>query len=322
MLLAQIQVLSFAGHSPITYHSDSYHGSRDAPLIKALQNPLLPSAVKQRMVETDAMAETVVCEGRSTSHYTCAWSPGTRCRLQSGLPNGTASCGRANRWWGIMGNSGQADGEVALLHAAASREGVRTVCEVGFNAGHAATAMLHGLQTRLVEFDLLSLPYSQHARAAIEQRYPGRASFHEGRSQLTIPEYAAKVAADATAHPPCDLWMVDGDHWKGALLDMRAAVNSSRDGALIVADDCSSRHPLVIAAWKSVVSAGHVVELFKGGTRQGGNVGVKGWCVGRVVRKAGDAARLSSGFEHAGELRIDPVSRALWTGKEKLAREQ
>ena len=213
--------------------------------------------------------------------------------------------GRANRWWGkIMGNSGQADGEVALLHAAASREGVRTVCEVGFNAGHAATAMLHGLETRLVEFDLLSLPYSQHARAAIEQRYPGRASFHEGRSQLTIPEYAAKVAADATAHPPCDLWMVDGDHWKGALLDMRAAVNSSRDGALIVADNCSSRHPLVIAAWRSVVSAGHVVELFKGGTRQGGNVGVKGWCVGRVVRKAGDAAR------RAAELRVRARRRA------------
>ncbi len=302
LLLALQQSLAFA--------SD---GTKDDELRRTLQKQPLPPDLKERMTQTTQMAERVVCESRSTPDFTCAWTPAERCRLQAGLRNGTRSCLRANRWWRIMGNSGQVDEEVALLHAAAAHEEVRTVCEVGFNAGHAATAMLHGLQTRLVEFDLLSLPYSQLAKATLAQHYPGRVTFHEGRSQLTIPSFAARVAAGES--PPCDLWMVDGDHWKGALLDMRAAVNSSRDGALIVADDCSARHPNVISGWKSVVAAGHVVELFNGGVSKGGSVGTKGWCVGRAVRRPGDAAQLNVGFERAGALMIDPVSRA---GKEKF----
>ena len=68
-----------------------------------------------------------------------------------------------------------------------------TVCEVGMNAGHSATTLLHGLQTRLIEFDLMALPYSNATVRLLEARYPGRIHVFPGRSQpvsythLTLP---------------------------------------------------------------------------------------------------------------------------------------
>ena len=160
-----------------------------------------------------------------------------------------------------MGHSGQVEEEIALLHSLSADKDVRTVCEIGFNAGHSAVAMLEGHNhVALVEFDLLGMLYSKAAKKALEKSYPNRTRFFQGSSQMTVPQYAILVAADPVRNPPCDLWMVDGDHNTGALLDLRAAVNASRDGAVIVADDCTrKRHPHVVQSWRRMVSAGWVV---------------------------------------------------------------
>ena len=266
---------------------------------------VIDAELQKRLHETTAVAEAILCANET--------QPLKR------LP---PRCNKAAKWWNFMGNSGQVREEIALLHDVASSarvstgKAVRTVCEVGFNAGHAAVAMMHGLETHLVEFDLLSLPYSQAAKAALEAAYPGRTRFYEGRSQLTIPQYAAHVASRPGTHKPCDMWMVDGDHWKGALLDMRAAVNASRDGAAIVADDCSARHPDVLKAWQTMVADGLIREDFRKEVVLPPPAGNKGWCVGRAVRREGDHAQLSRGFEVANRLMIDPVSRSGFMARE------
>ena len=125
-------------------------------------------------------------------------------------------------WWKNMGHSAESFEQSAMLHAVALQVGAGgTVCEVGFNAGHGAVALLHGLQTNLIEFDLMAMPYSQLSRFAVEKAYPGRMRFIVGRSQRTIPTYAALAAADPDRNPLCDAWIVDGDHGKRALLDMQ-----------------------------------------------------------------------------------------------------
>ena len=80
----------------------------------------------------------------------------------------------------------------------------------------------------------------------------------------------------------------------------QAAVNTSRDGALIVADDCSllPRHNVggqgVMAGWRAMVERGHIFDHFQRDVPSPS--GVKGWCVGHVVRRRGDSAQLSRGF--------------------------
>ena len=56
-------------------------------------------------------------------------------------------------WWHSMGHVGQVIDEVKMLREYVKRPGVSTVCEVGFNAGHSAIALLSGQQTKLIEFD-------------------------------------------------------------------------------------------------------------------------------------------------------------------------
>ena len=115
--------------------------------------------------------------------------------LGAQLSAATALATKASGGW-VMGNSGTVPAETRLLPQLASRPGVSTVCEVGFNAGHGAITLLHGLRTRLVEFDLLDLPYSAASKAYVRSLYPGRTAFHRGctgetllaHSQRQIPE--------------------------------------------------------------------------------------------------------------------------------------
>ena len=186
------------------------------------------------------------------------------------------------RWWGNMGHSGQVGPEIALLRRLVTNQSVKTVCEIGMNAGHSAVALLEGLDTHLVEFDLLSLPYSNASRAALERAYPGRTQFFQGKSQIQVPLYADLVRRHM--QPPCDLWFVDGDHEHGAILDMRAALTVSSDGALLVADDCSTRHRKVMFAFRQLVEEGHLVDAWNSTVHLPHPTGTKGWCVGRFRR--------------------------------------
>ena len=196
---------------PMAYAHSAWH--RAASESQQLHRRLGASLVR-RLNETTATAE--------------------RALLASGYERGPSS------WWANMGHSGQVLAEIELLRRLVNDSHVKTACEIGFNAGHAAVALLDGLQTNLVEFDLLALPYSNASRAALEAAYPGRTRFIAGKSQVEVPKYAALVRQQL--EPRCDLWFVDGDHTHGTLLDMKAALSAASDGAIIIADDCSPKH--------------------------------------------------------------------------------
>jgi hypothetical protein len=233
---------------------------------------------------------------------------------EHGLARDGMNKGQIEHWWLGMGHSAQqAKGrpsEIALLHRIVTSTDatgpVRTVCEIGMNAGHSATAMLEGLQTTLVEFDLFTLPYSNDVLNALKHRYPGRVHAFAGPSAQQVPRYASTYRHERRL-PLCDVWFVDGDHHFGAKWDMIAALNVSRDGAVIVADDCSPKHPLVQQSWARLINLG----LIHGSWNWTGTM--KGWCVGRYHQDIPRLQKLLFSPEQANRIKMgDPISAAYW----------
>ena len=183
------------------------------------------------------------------------------------------------RFFKNMGHSGQVPEQIQMLRRMVTQCDVHTVCEVGFNAGHSATAFLHGLQTRLKSFDFFRLPYSNASQQYISECYPGRVEYFRGSTRETVPRYVSGV--QAAEQPPCDLWFIDGDHRTPmAAIDLRNALQAASADATIIADDCTERYPAVQAAWRKMVLRGDLMASFNYSVELPFPAGLKGWCVG------------------------------------------
>ena len=171
---------------------------------------------------------------------------------------------------------------------------VTVACEMGFNAGHSAIVWLQDTPVRILNtFDTFALPYSEPTRRFVASLYPGRVRFIPGNTKVTVPLYNDAVRRHD--EEPCDLWFVDGDHYKNVYLDFRNALASSRDGTLFVVDDTTDRFPFVLEQWRRAVQQGNVTQLSCANVTLGPPVinrrgqpepNVKGWCVGRVWKPA------------------------------------
>ena len=208
----------------------------------------------------------------------------------------------AREWWLKMGHTAQVPAQVATLRGQLDQHAhlrVGTICEIGFNAGHSAVLWLEGTQARVIEFDLMALPYSHASRQYIEKRYPGRASFHIGDSDTTVAQHVERVRNGTVL--PCDLWLIDGDHGIHARADFLHALGASRGGTIVIADDAGIRFPYVRKYWRSHVAIGSIVERGCTSTRAQGGA-EKSWCVGVVSPWAAGtrgAAPLRARFEAA-----------------------
>jgi predicted O-methyltransferase YrrM len=190
-------------------------------------------------------------------------------------------------WWTIMGHTAQVPLQVTSLRAQLTRHTALhngTICEVGFNAGHSAVVWLEATRAKLVEFDLLNLDYSRASRRFVESRYPGRITFHQGPSRLTLPLYAERVA-NGTA-PACDLWLLDGDHGKNVQHDFMNAIAASRPGTIVIADDAGLAFPYVRRFCRTYVASGGIRERTCTSTRVHRSGAEKTWCIGRVTHWA------------------------------------
>ena len=175
---------------------------------------------------------------------------------------------------------------MGYLHASTGLP-VRTVCEIGFNAGHSAIVWLEGLDTRLKTFDVFRHPYSNASRNHIDRLYPGRVTFIRGKSQETVPRYISSVRAGV--EPPCDLWFVDGDHsHRTPRVDLGNALAAAAYGATIIADGCSTRFGDVLTAWDELVRDGTITHSFNRTLNLApSDGGIKGWCGGRYAPPRG-----------------------------------
>ena len=95
--------------------------------------------------------------------------------------------------------------QVDYYYRIARDSSVRTVCEVGFNAGHSAALWLTASPTiHLVTFDTFSQPFSYASLEFLLSRFPRRITAHGGYSLHTVPRVDVENG--------CDLVHVDGLH--------------------------------------------------------------------------------------------------------------
>ena len=116
------------------------------------------------------------------------------------------------------------------------RPTVRMYCEIGFNGGHSAAAMLLANPSLVVHtFDLMMWKYSERAVGLLRTQFGPRFTMHSGNSASTVPQWAAQNRG------ACDLLFVDGDHEKhGAMSDMVNMREAAASGAHAIADDINT----------------------------------------------------------------------------------
>jgi hypothetical protein len=128
--------------------------------------------------------------------------------------------------------------QVDFYFRLAQSPAVRTICEVGFNAGHSTAVWLSANPTAHVyTFDLLANSFSAPAADLLRERFPGRFTVTKGNSLRVVPKFRLPPSTH------CDLVHVDGKHsYQNTLLDFLNLVPKARTHALFVFDDqCDPR---------------------------------------------------------------------------------
>mmetsp|Transcript_3257 Transcript_3257/g.6820 ORF Transcript_3257/g.6820 Transcript_3257/m.6820 type:complete len:369 (-) Transcript_3257:373-1479(-) len=120
---------------------------------------------------------------------------------------------------------------------------IRTVCEVGFNAGHSTAVWLLANPTLVVHsFDLISTPFAQACLTHLQARFPGRLISHRGDSTRTVPTWSATIRNQTSASlqrfSSCDLIHVDGRHsYLNTLTDFLNLLPAANPAAVVAFDD-------------------------------------------------------------------------------------
>lgn len=148
-----------------------------------------------------------------------------------------------------------------LAEQAASAK-VRSMCEVGFNGGHSALAMLlsAAIDASMISFDLMSKSYTPACHRLVRLAFPHRHILVEGPSNLSIRNFVL-----SNLQSKCDLIFIDGGHAeKEALSDLLHMSMLATEGALLVMDDVGCQSNFCegpTKAWKSFTLSGRVLEL-------------------------------------------------------------
>ena len=121
--------------------------------------------------------------------------------------------------------------QIDFYYRTATSPAVRTICEVGFNAGHSTAVWLAANPAAIIHsFDLFRANYSTQTLSYLQGRFPGRIISHSGDSTRSVPA--------TPLSPPCDLVHVDGRHsYLNVVQDFVNLLVKSRDDALFLFDD-------------------------------------------------------------------------------------
>jgi len=185
----------------------------------------------------------------------------------------------------VEGFTFQQPTQFKVLHYLASRPGVHSICETGFNLGHSSFNYLAANPHAIVHsFDLGIHQYARNMAAFLHRLFPRRFFIHFGDSTKTVPEFAH-------THPDhrCDFIYVDGGHtYAVAIADLQnlAAMADVDAGNVIMFDD----YPTLKAfprpfgwAWEDMRRWGYVRELLRCSFEN--KQFQRGFVIGTVVRR-------------------------------------
>ena len=152
--------------------------------------------------------------------------------------------------------------QVETIRRLIRENNVKTVMEIGFNAGHSCEVFLTSDQEiRVTSFDINHYGYTNYGVRYFAEHYPGRLEFIPGNSMDTVPVYPDKKF---------DLIFLDGGHdYNTALQDLHNCRRLAHKDTIVIMDDTVTNisrfqhwNDGPIRAWGDIRQDGHVTELF------------------------------------------------------------
>ena len=146
-------------------------------------------------------------------------------------------------------------------------------------AGHSASALLMHNNAVLHEFDVQSLKWSKPCLAEVRKRFPGRVILHQGDSRREGPAFAKRVSEGLER--PCDVFFIDGHHSNPHVqIDFTTAINATRPGGMIMADDTSALFKTVLKMWLFHTARGDIIHPRCAYPVRKQSIGLRSFCFG------------------------------------------
>lgn len=142
---------------------------------------------------------------------------------------------------------------------------VKTVMEIGFNAGHSSDLFLStNDEVKVVSFDIASHHYVHVAKEYMDKTYPDRHTLILGNSTVTIPEYI-----NQNPDTCFDFIFIDGGHqYEVARADLENCSKLAHKDTIVILDDTIFTAGLEqdwttgpSRAWTELINSNRVVQL-------------------------------------------------------------
>ncbi len=164
----------------------------------------------------------------------------------------------------IEGYSAQVPEQMDFLIYLSNMEKIRTVLEIGFNAGHSSELFLKNGCSEVTSFDIGHHPYVRFAKEYIDSFYPDRHELILGESEKSVPFFAKQHSGIKF-----DLIFIDGGHaYQTAIADLKNCKLFSHENTIIVMDDViknssdqAEYNVGPTAAWNEMLRINYVVEI-------------------------------------------------------------
>lgn len=154
------------------------------------------------------------------------------------------------------GNIASSEKAMAMYYNVARGPTVKTICEVGFNAGHSAALFLNANpQAKVIAFDIAQFPYTRGNLLLMKDLFGDRFEYVLGPSATSIPEYHR-------LHPEvkCDIISVDGDHsTEGTFADLANFRELSSCRNWVLMDDAGWNS--TNTAWQNAKDDGFLIQV-------------------------------------------------------------
>jgi len=171
------------------------------------------------------------------------------------------------------GHSGMCSGETEFLREIVKDPNIKTLLEIGFNAGHSSESFLSSNETLKVwSFDLGQYTYVLTGKSYIDHKYPKRHTLTIGDSKSTIPTFS-----DNFEDMKFDCIFIDGDHsYEGAMADLMNCKRLAHKDTILIMDDIVKTKGWIQEwnkgtnqAWSEVIDNGLITEQYQQDFKKG-----------------------------------------------------